>query len=193
MRGREVEGIVENLDLVFHRLFLLLDVVDGAFEILVKVADGEQLVFVLFVADAEEAHQRLRQPCGEERNGVEDGVDGHHGEGEEFDRGIGVDAEHRFGDELAHEQDDAGGYQSLDDEDQELTHARFVERFFEEFGKSHTVDNEGYVVANQDCGDEKFGVAVEYVERAAYRSAHFDVELGADAVGGDVGDFHTGE
>lgn len=94
---------------------------------------------------------------------------------------------------FTHEQYHARRYQSLYQKHRKFTHARLYERLLKELGESHTVDDKGYVVAYKNRGDEKFRMPVKHVERPAYRTAHFDVEFRAHAVGSHVGDFDAGE
>ena len=183
----EVESVVENLHLVFDFGLLGCGLVDGLLEVFVEVADGYGAELDVFTAYAENLHQGLGEPGGEERDGIEDEIERGRERCHHAHRAVGVDAEYGFGEELAGEQDDAGGDERLADEHEGLVGVDTFEPRLDHLGGAHAVDHEHDVVAHQDGGDEEFRPGVEYVKYSADEASLLDVELHAHAVGGDEG------
>ena len=148
---REVKGIVEYLHLILHLGFRrVVEVVDLCFEIVVYVIYRQHPKACVLGLESGKAHKHLGQPRRECGYGIEHYIEEIHRNGRQLQRCVGVDAEHRLGDELSGEKYHQGRDDCLQQEYDRLI-VRYMRLYprLKKGGGTHAVHHQHYVVTHQ--------------------------------------------
>ena len=192
LERREVEGVLQDLQLIVQSGFLLLSVealVEAPDEV-VEVDGPEAVVRPgLLLAPEEQATE------GEDDHGrwQQEGVDDDKGNGQEPQ--VRRAMEEALGQECCCDQDDHGGDGGLNGEGQQWGGRRFpsvhAEDPLAQQGPGlQAEDDQGEVVADQHRRDEALRPAQEEFDQASREAALFAVQFGLQAVRRHIGDFH---
>ena len=194
LERREVEGVLQDLQLIVQSGFLLLSVKSliEAPDEMVEV-DGPEAVVrpVLLLAPEEQATE------GEDDHGrwQQEGVDDDERNGQDAEPQVRCAMEETLGQEFCRDQDDHGGDGGLNGEGQQRGGRHFpgvhAEDPLAQQGPGlQTEDDQGEVVADQHRGDEALRPAQEEFDQTSRQAALFAVQFGLQAVCRHVGDFH---